>query len=210
MNADDLDFRLAETHDLAFVVDLERKNKESLGFLPKMAIEERILSSTVILGRLNCEPFGYLLYDTRGRDVNVLQACIQYDARRKLYGATMYQWALTKWQADFVRLKCAADLESNLFWREMGLSCVAVVDGGKRRGRKINVWHHYLVPQLITTSVTPAFQKREDCRDIETGFLAEAPEGFLDKGSLGKLAWSNKKHYEPATTTETTTTEISN
>jgi len=192
-----LDFRIAAVSDLSFIVDLEHKNKESLGFLPKMAIEERIKKSTIILGRLNCEPFGYLLYDRRGGDVNILQACIQYDARRRLYGAALYQWALAVWKPDFVRLKCAADLESNLFWRSMDLVCVAVVNGGKRRGRKINVWHHYLTPQLITTSAIPAYQRREDCKDIETGFLTKAPDGFEDKGSLGKLAWSNRKAKQP-------------
>jgi hypothetical protein len=190
-----LDFRIAADADLCYIVSLEHRNKESLGFLPTMAISERIAKRTVILGRLNGDPFGYLLYDGRGRDVNVLQACIQYDARRRLYGASLYQWALALWQPDFVRLKCAADLEANLFWRSMGLACVAVVDGGTRRRRKLNVWHHYLTPQLITTSATPVYQRREDCHDAETGFLVTVPAGFDDRGSLGKLAWSNRKPF---------------
>jgi hypothetical protein len=179
--------------DLVYIISLEHKNKESVGFLPKPAIEERLNRGNIIIGRLNGEPFGYLLYDHRGRDVNILQACIQYDARRRLYGAALYSWALELWDADFVRLKCAADLESNLFWQTLGLTCVSVVSGGKRRGRKINVWHHYLRTPLFILEATPAFQRREDCYDTETGFLSTAPIGFNDLGSLGKLAWSNRK-----------------
>lgn len=186
-------FKCAGIEDLKYIVSLEHKNKESLGFLPRMAIEQRILKRTVVLGSLNGDPFGYLLYDQRGNDVNILQACIQYDARRKLYGAAMYQWSVAVWNAEFVRLKCAADLESNIFWKEMGLVCVAVVKGGSRRQRKINIWHHYITPQLITVQAVPAFQRREDCKDIETGFLNEAPVGFEDLGSLGKIAWKNRK-----------------
>lgn len=179
--------------DLPYVLDLEHKNNESVGFLPRMAFEERIADRKLIIGRLNNEPFGYILWDRTGMDINILQACIQYDARRRLYGAAMYAWALGEWNAEFIRLRCAADLESNLFWQSMGLVCVSVVEGGKRRKRKINVWHHYLIPQLLTLSTPPAFQKREDCKDAETGFLRKAPKGFTDAGSLGKLAWSNRK-----------------
>jgi hypothetical protein len=182
---------IAGTADISYIVSLQHKNKESVGFLPKPAIEERLKAGRIFLGRLNGEPFGYLLFDGR-REVNVLQACIQYDARRRQYGAELYSWALKTWDADFVRLKCAADLESNLFWQSMGLECVGVVNGGKRRGRKVNIWHHYLWPQLLIVKAQPAFQLREDCYD-DTGFLKVAPPGFLDHGSLGKLAWSNRK-----------------
>jgi hypothetical protein len=185
--------------DLPYIVDLERKNKESLGFLPTMAISERVAKQTVFLGRLHGEPFGYLLFDYQVGCVNVLQACIQYDVRRRLYGAQLYGWALNQWQTPRVRLKCAADLESNLFWQSLGLICVAVVNGGKRRGRKINIWNHFLDPGVLlfppTDLVTvPAFQQREDCFDTETGFLRQAPDGFSDAGTLGKLAWSNRKN----------------
>ena len=191
-------FSVATSDDLPYIVDLEHKNKESLGFLPKMAIMERVQRGHVFLGRLHGEPFGYLLFDKCYQSVSVLQACIQYDARRRLYGAELYAYGLNQWQTHMVRLKCAADLESNLFWQSMGLVCVGVKDGGRRRGRKINLWAHFLTPGVMLFSpsdlvVSPAFQLREDCKDIETGFLVEAPPGFSDMGSLGKLAWSNRK-----------------
>lgn len=187
-------FSVASEIDEPFVYHLQLQNRESLGFLPRMAITERVRRGRVFLGRLNGQLFGYLLFDVRFGYVNVLQACIQYDARRRLYGAALYQWALLKWRPEHVRLKCAADLESNLFWRSMGLICVDVIDGGKRRGRKINVWHHILTTGLFVPSgCAPVFQLRQDCMDAETDFLATAPDGFIDGGSLGKLAWKNRK-----------------
>lgn len=186
-------FGTAAESDIDFIVELQKKNRESVGFFPRLAIHERIQKQRVILGKLNGEPFGYLLWDRpRNGDVNILQACIQYDARRRLYGAEMYGWALELWKPDFVRLRCAADLESNLFWKALGLTCAAVTVGGIRRGRKINTWHHWLCKPLLLVEVQPAFQLREDCRDAETGFLSKAPNGFTDLGSLGKLAWSNR------------------
>jgi|GEM_PF-4393200 hypothetical protein len=191
-------FSVATEAELPYVTDLQRKNKESLGFLPSMALSERVTAGRVFMGWLGGAPFGYLLFDYQTDAVNVLQACIQYDARRRVYGAQLYGWGLEQWDTSRVRLKCAADLESNLFWRSLGLVCVGVKDGGARRGRKINIWNHFLRPGVLLFSpeelaTDPVFQRREDCRDIETGFLVSAPEGFIDRGSLGKLAWSNRK-----------------
>ncbi len=192
-------FNVAVAEDIGYIVDLEHKNKESLGFLPKMAIEARLTAHRIFIGRLNGEPFGYLLFDYRdGPSVHVLQACIQYDARRRLYGAALYGFGLERWQMPLVTLKCAADLESNLFWRSLGLVCTDVRAGGRRRGRKINVWAHFLRPGHLLFAPdelarVPAFQQREDCADQETGFLADCPDGFTNSGSLGKLAWSNRK-----------------
>jgi hypothetical protein len=176
--------------DLPYIVDLQNKNREAVGFLPRMAIEERLQKGRVFIGRIGGEPFGYLLFDYRNGICNVLQACIQYDARRRLYGAALYQWGVKHLDPIRVRLKCAADLESNLFWQSMGLECVGVVDGGKRRGRKINVWNHHLRPELFAPRIEiPVFHERVDCKYDDTGFLNKAPDGYLDAGSMGKISW---------------------
>ncbi len=86
-----IELRIAGADDLLYIVSLQHKNKESIGFLPRPAIEHRLLANRIFLGVLNGEPFGYLLFDGY-RQVNVLQACIQYDARRRQYGAALYEW----------------------------------------------------------------------------------------------------------------------
>jgi hypothetical protein len=188
--------RLATPDDAKFVMALQRKNRESVGGLPQPAIDERIARRTLLLGLLNDEPCGYLLYDYRGNVLRVPQACIQYDARRRKYGEDLVGFMFNLHpNATETRLRCAADIDANLFWRTLGFVCVAVEQGGVRRGRLINVWQRWHDARLITASdvaVSPAWQQRQDCYDEQTGFMAERPIGFVDAGALPKLAWSNR------------------
>lgn len=188
---DGLSCRMAISGDLAYIVGLQNDNRESVGHLPTPAIAERIERGTISIGHLNGWPFGYLLYDFRGGHCKIHQACIQYDARRKLYGATLLWWTLDRLDhKQSVTLRCAADLEANLFWKAMGFTPIAVQDGGKRRGRLINVWRRWFVALLIPeTGITPVLQKRIDCQYDHTDFVDSIPDGFRDAGNLDKLAW---------------------
>lgn len=84
--------------------------------------------------------------------------CIQYDARRKLYGASLVKCVEEYAKNSLsITLRCAFDLDANNFWREMGFDCIAVQDGGIRRMRKINVWRKLLTKELFTfDTVQPA------------------------------------------------------
>lgn len=189
--------RLATVDDLPFVMALQRRNRESLGGLPTPAIEERIHRRTLLIGTLNDDAAGYLLYDYRDDVLRIPQACIQYDARRRTYGERLVGQLLNLYpDAKEIRLRCAADLEANVFWRALGFVCVGTIKGGSRRNRILNLWQrwnesHLFGPEAL--QVPPAWQGREDCLDAETGFLNAPPDGFADHGSLGKLAWSNRK-----------------
>ncbi len=189
--------RLAEPEDLLFVMSLQRKNRESVGGLPTPAIAARLERRTLLLGLLNGEPCGYLMFDYGDGVLRVPQACIQYDARRRTYGECLVGQMLNLYpDAKEVRLRCAADIDANVFWKAMGFICVGSVPGGSRRGRRLNLWQLWNDARLFTATsieVQPVWQRREDCHDLETGFLESAPEGFQDGGSLGRLAWSNRK-----------------
>jgi hypothetical protein len=190
--------RHAVPNDLAFLVDLQNRNRESVGHLPSPAIEERINRGTALLSEENGDPCGYMLYDLRSRVVRVPQACIQYDARRRKHGEALVAKLiqLTADAADECRLRCAADLEANVFWRDMGFTCTTSLRGGSRRGRLINAWVRWFSPRLITLSelqVLPAAQFREDCMYDDTGYMSGVPAGFVNRGGLGKLAWSNRR-----------------
>jgi len=87
-----------------------------------------------------------------GGDVKCHQVCIEYDARRKLYGAMLVVAMETYANASLsnsITLRCGFDLEANKFWQELGYNCIAVKQGGIRRMRKINVWRKYLQPQMF-------------------------------------------------------------
>lgn len=190
--------RQAFPPDLVYVMSLMRANRESVGGLPAPAILERIQRGTVLLAEINDDPVGYVLYDLRDGILRIPQACIQYDARRRKYGEALVARMMQRHGESVreVNLRCAADLEANVFWRDMGFTCVGTVPGGKRRGRTINVWTMWLEPRLLTLddlAVVPAAELRQDSMYDDSGFLTRAPDGFRKAVLLPKLAWSNRK-----------------
>jgi hypothetical protein len=189
--------RTAELEDVLYVMSLMRGNRESVGGLPAPAVRDRINAGTLLMGELNGDPMGYLLYDYTDDILRIPQACIQYDARRRKYGEALMGQLLRDYpDAREIRLRCAADLEANLFWRDLGFTCVGTSDGGRRRGRKINAWQMWIQPRLFTVGdiqVVPAADIRVDCITTDdTDFLTEAPEGFAPARELPKLAWANR------------------
>ena len=188
--------RVALAQDLRYVVSLMRANRESVGGMPEPAIMERIDRGTVLLATINDDPVGYVLYDLRAGVLRVPQACIQYDARRRKYGEELVRQMMAR--AVGVRevsLRCAADLEANVFWRDMGFTCVGNVPGGKRRGRTINVWAMWLERKLVSladVSRQAVAEMRQDSMYDDTGYVRSTPDGFREAIVLPKLAWSNR------------------
>jgi hypothetical protein len=148
------DFIVVKEHpDMLMYIDmLQRKNAEALSFYPKQVFEREQKNGRLFLGLLNGQPCGYLYVGAAGGDVKCHQVCIQYDVRRKLYGAmiatVMEQYAKDAY-SNSITLRCGFDLDANKFWQDMGYNVIKIVDGGIRRMRKINVWRKYLRPQLF-------------------------------------------------------------
>ena len=148
------DFVIIKEHPemLLYIDSLQRKNAEALSFYPKQVFEREQQNGRLYLGMLNGEPSGYIYVGAAGGDVKCHQVCIEYDARRKLYGAmlvlAMENYANSSLSSS-ITLRCGFDLEANKFWKELGYNCIAVKQGGVRRMRKINVWRKYLQPQIF-------------------------------------------------------------
>lgn len=160
-----LDFVVVTKHPflVKYVDGLQKKNAEALSFYPTQVFEREAEKGRVFLGLLNGEPCGYLYAGAQGRDVKLHQVCIQYDARRRLYGAAiaavMEQYA-EDCKATSITLRCGFDLEANEFWGALGYVCIATQPGGVRRMRTINVWRKWLGKELFTTlAVEPAVGK---------------------------------------------------
>ena len=156
------DFVVLQTHPsmIDYIDGLQRKNAEALSFYPRQVFEREQAKGRLFLGMLNGEPCGYLYVGAQGQDVKCHQVCIQYDARRRLYGAAivavMEQYA-TEGQAASITLRCGFDLEANDFWKQMGYACIAHHIGGVRRMRTINVWRKQLRAELFETlAIEPA------------------------------------------------------
>jgi hypothetical protein len=156
------DFVVLQTHPsmIDYIDALQRKNAEALSFYPRQVFEREQAKGRLFLGMLNGEPCGYLYVGAAGQDVKCHQVCIQYDARRRLYGAgivaVMEQYA-SEGNAASITLRCGFDLDANDFWKQMGYSCIAHHVGGVRRMRTINVWRKQLRAELFETlAIEPA------------------------------------------------------
>ena len=152
-------------HLIAYVDSLQKKNAEALSFYPKCVFERESENGRIFLGLLNGQPCGYLYVGAQNLDVKCHQVCIEYDARRKLYGA-----ALVAAMEDYANegggytltLRCGFDLDANRFWAEMGYDCVGIQDGGIRRMRKINIWRKRLQDEMfVDTVMEPAVGKAD-------------------------------------------------
>ena len=157
-----MDFVVLQEHPslIDYIDGLQRKNAEALAFYPRQVFEREQSKGRLFLGMLNGEPCGYLYVGAHGKDVKCHQVCIQYDARRRLYGAAivavMEQYAV-EGKAASITLRCGFDLDANDFWKAMGYACVAHHIGGVRRMRTINVWRKQLAPELFETlAIEPA------------------------------------------------------
>lgn len=157
-----IDFVVIQSHPqmIDYIDSLQKKNADALSFYPRQVFEREQDKGRLFLGMLNGEPCGYLYVGAQGIDVKCHQVCIQYDARRRLYGAAivavMEQYA-QEGNAASITLRCGFDLDANDFWKSLGYACVAHHAGGVRRMRTINVWRKQLRPELFeTVAIEPA------------------------------------------------------
>lgn len=142
----------AHPHLLTYVDALQRKNAEALSFYPLSVFEREAERGRIYLGLLDGEPCGYIYAGSFGPSVRCHQVCIQYDARRRLYGASLVaalEHDAIEAHSTAVVLRCGFDLDANTFWRSLGYKCIRVDDGGIRRQRKINVWRKQVSAELF-------------------------------------------------------------
>jgi len=190
------DFVVVQTHPsmIDFVDGLQRKNAEALSFYPRQVFEREQQKGRLFLGMLNGEPCGYLYVGAQGIDVKCHQVCIQYDARRRLYGAgivaVMEQYA-TEGNAASITLRCGFDLDANEFWKSMGYQCIAHQLGGVRRMRTINVWRKQLRAELFETVAIEAASGVVDAsvwrKNKQTGIVTQFVRGAKMRDYRAKI-----------------------
>jgi GNAT superfamily N-acetyltransferase len=154
-------FSIVKEHPalLKYVESLQAENSDALGFLPKMVFEHRAEAGQLFLGLLDGEPCGYILVGTGFQGVmRCVQVAIQYDVRRRLYGAMLVA-AVEQYGEDRgcsrISLRCGSDLPTNEFWQSLGYMLDAMEESGAaRRHRRncINVWSKPLFPAIVATA----------------------------------------------------------
>lgn len=149
------DFVIIKSHPLmiSYIDKLQKENAESLSFYPTQVFEREIENDRLFLGMLNGQPCGYI-YTGSGNDgtMRCHQVCIEYDARRRLYGSMLViamEEQAKKFGCHTIALRCGFDLDANQFWQDLGYVCANIVDGGIRRMRKINLWRKNLQKPLF-------------------------------------------------------------
>lgn len=193
------EFQIVKVHPhlISYVDSLQKKNAEALSFYPKCVFERESEKGRIFLGILNGDPCGYLYVGAAGGDVKCHQVCIQYDARRKLYGAALVS-ALEDYAKDSfsVTLRCGFDLDANKFWSEMGYKCINVQDGGVRRMRKINVWRKNITPELFKDAIVdPAVGKVDSSvwrKNKHTGLVTQFVRGQAMRDYRALIASQNQ------------------
>jgi GNAT superfamily N-acetyltransferase len=180
------EFIVVQTHPnmLIYIDMLQKKNAEALSFYPKQVFEREQEKGRLFLGLLNGEPCGYLYVGATGKDVKCHQVCIEYDARRKLYGAqliaVMEDYAI-EGNSSSITLRCGFDLDANQFWKDMGYNVIMHQTGGVRRMRTINIWRKQLTPELFENiALEPAVGKTNSTlwrKNKQTGIISSFNRG---------------------------------
>jgi GNAT superfamily N-acetyltransferase len=154
LEADAVQVRPATLADLQFLVDQGRKEFECIGFLSSSCYEGIILGryesasrSFNVNGRLwiaevNADQVGFL-YASAGRyagAARIVQVCVRSDARRIDYGQALVSEA-ESWAAGqhrtAVGCHVATDIDAGAFWDALGYPTRALIDGGAKRGRRL-------------------------------------------------------------------------
>lgn len=181
-----LDFVVVKSHPsmIAYVDGLQRKNADALAFYPTQVFEREQVNGRLFLGLLNGEPCGYIYAGAISPVVKCHQVCIQYDARRRLYGgalvAALEDYAETG-KASRISLRCGFDLDANEFWSALGYRVISHQTGGVRRMRTINVWEKQISPMLFESiAIEPAVGKQDASlwrKNKKTGLVTQFVRG---------------------------------
>lgn len=127
--------------DLAFVVFLQKRHADALGFIPRMALLEKIERGQVAIARAGGEPAGFLHHGSLARpEVRVFQAAVLPGERRRGLGMALVDDLVDRAAAagaGGVSLRCLSFLEANRFWRAAGFRLLTTEPGGKGT---LNVW----------------------------------------------------------------------
>jgi hypothetical protein len=127
--------------DLEYVVHLQKRHADALGFIPRVALREKIDLGRIRLARENGEPAGFLHHGSLARpEVRVFQAAIQYDVRRRHLGLALVDDVVSRAAAHGARgvsLRCLSFLEANEFWEAADFELLTTEPGAKGT---LNVW----------------------------------------------------------------------
>jgi hypothetical protein len=141
----------ANLEDLKFIISLQKKFSNQIGFVPQPAIERYLASGLILRGDLNDQEAGYLLVrETPCQQpgcFSIVQAAVRLDAQRHSLGLKLVQTAEENAlfsAGKMIQAACREDLEANRFWQASGFSLIAWRPGGKARAQRVLLWRKQL------------------------------------------------------------------
>lgn len=150
--------RTATARDMSFVLELQQRHSNALGFLPRAALDWYIDAGRLSLVLENGDPAGYIV----GRDKlrwnialrPITQAAIDYSAQRRHHGLRLVaRAALDAREAGQMAIQamCREDLDSNAFWKAAGFEEIGRYAPQTARQKNMICW------RLRLTNFTPAW-----------------------------------------------------
>lgn len=144
--------RVAKPADLAFVIDLQRRWSNNVGFLPKCTFERYIDSHQLLLINENDDSAGYLSWTFRKDGlIRIPQVAIHPDLLRGTLGTRIMNRIAAAGIAgncSIIRLRCRSDLLANAFWPSLGFTLTATIARPSSRGLPLLEW----TKQLLSTT----------------------------------------------------------
>jgi N-acetylglutamate synthase-like GNAT family acetyltransferase len=139
--ADPETVRRATARDLAYVVHLQKRHGDAIGFLPRAALAQKIDLSRVWLARENGQAAGFLHHGSLAQpEVRIFQAALLSAARRRHLGLALVADLVARARdagARGVSLRCLSYLEANDVWTAAGFRLLTTEPGAKGT---LNVW----------------------------------------------------------------------
>lgn len=154
--------RVATIADRQFIIDLQKKFSDQLGFLTTVAIDYYLEKGLVTLAQENDCPAGYIL--TAGYSLTsklmrpIYQSAVCLDAQRGSLGTQLVaavernavasgQRAMTLW--------CAEDIEAKHFWKSQGFVQIDDRDPKNTRNRRLLLLRKKITGDYFDIAIKP-------------------------------------------------------
>jgi len=147
--------RPAEQHDLIFIDHLQRQFGESVGFMPRIALDQYLQKKAVVLAWENGQPAGYVISRVATPYLPsmspIYQLCICMDAHRRHIGTALLEVVIHAARLVHnvgVQANCAVGVQANEFWSASVFVPICHFVGGTARGREIICWRRPLAKKI--------------------------------------------------------------
>lgn len=128
--------------DYARVIELHRKNKATLGPLPYAAFADAGASGRLMLGMVNGEVCGYVLYGTpRQQLLKLVHVCVGAQARGSGLAKAMVDAVIASNPGrTTISAHCRVDYQLDGFWRSLDMAPTGHRPGRALKGSTLTIW----------------------------------------------------------------------